>query len=567
MPECHHNLLRRQIRRYLGGTIKIPVELLPFLDAVSQAYRDSDADRTLSERALDISSAELFGTNAKLRYQRDLFLSFMNNSPLVAYMKNERGRYSYVNLKFEDLVQRPSSEILGRTDSELSIAEHPHEKTAPAVADMQPGDSMEVMERWQVEGEPHEWLVQKFAVSDDDGRRHVASLGMDVTESRRAEEQLRQSQKLNAIGRLAGGIAHDFNNLLTVIIGYSQVLHDRFAGDPESRTDLDEILKASERAAGLTRQLLVFSRKQVVQPKRLDVNEVLGEMDRMLRRLIGEDVQFAVISKDQAWPVRADAGHLQQVIMNLVLNARDAMPRGGKLTIETANTVLDDSASKRVGLSAGEYLVISVTDTGTGMSADVRARLFEPFFTTKKVGQGTGLGLSTAYGIVTQSLGNITVYSEVGHGSTFRVYLPRLRDENSSRAPATASRTVPRGKERILVVEDEDSLRGLIATRLQAAGYLVEVARDGAEALSTQLVGSPNFDLVISDVVMPKMGGTELAAKMKASSPRVKVLLMSGYPDGAMVQAGEISEEMPFINKPFATADLLRKVRETLDSR
>ncbi|MEK7469092.1 MAG: ATP-binding protein [Planctomycetota bacterium] len=407
---------------------------------------------------------------------------------------------------------------------------------------------------------------QAFPIKDIAGSVYrIGGMAEDITEKRNAEEMLRQSQKMQAIGRLAGGIAHDFNNLLTVILGYAAAVQEGFAEGSGGHADVSEIIKAGERASSLTRQLLVFSRKQVVQPRKLDLNTVISEMEKMLRRLIGEDIQFNAVLRQGLWTVRTDPSQIQQVVMNLVLNARDAMPDGGALTVETANVTLEAELSSRYGLAAGEYVLLAVTDTGSGMTPETRARLFEPFFTTKAPGQGTGLGLSTVYGIVSQSSGQVTVYTEVGKGSTFKVYFPRILEGQDS-SPASTIASASRGRERLLVVEDEDMVRQLIKVRLAAQGYEIHVARNGVEALAIHAATPTRFDLVITDVVMPQLGGVELARRLAETSPGLRVLFMSGYPDGAIVQQGELPEETPFLQKPFATADLLCKVRATLDS-
>ena len=388
----------------------------------------------------------------------------------------------------------------------------------------------------------------------------------DVTERRRLEEQFRQAQKMEAVGRLAGGVAHDFNNLLTVINGYSDLLLDALpAGDP-TRDLLDEIRKAGERSAGLTRQLLAFSRKAVVAPRILDLNALVLDMEQMLRRLIGEDVALAVKPQIRLGTVRADAGHLEQVLMNLVVNARDAMPRGGRLTVETRNADLDEAyARTHAGVRPGRYVLLAVSDTGHGIPADILPHLFEPFFTTKGPGQGTGLGLATVHGIVQQAGGHVGVYSEVGVGTTFKVYLPRLADAAGNPAPMSALRPPSRGTETILLVEDEGGVRALTRHVLQAAGYTVLEAADGAEAVRLAAAHRGRVHLLVTDVVMPGVGGRELAGRLAAGQPGLKVLYLSGYTDDAVVRHGVLEEHVHFLQKPFTPAALAHKVREVLD--
>jgi two-component system cell cycle sensor histidine kinase/response regulator CckA len=356
---------------------------------------------------------------------------------------------------------------------------------------------------------------------------------VDVTEQRREEGQRHQAQKMEAVGRLAGGVAHDFNNMLTVIMGYGDMLAAAVDSDPNLSRVVTEINRAAERAAGLTRQLLAFSRQQVMVPKVLDLNVVIGDINRMLQRLIGEDVEISIIqSKALDW-VKADPGQIEQVIVNLAVNARDAMPTGGRLTIETANVELDQSyAGAHAGVTPGPYVMLAVSDTGTGMDERTRAHIFEPFFTTKEVGKGTGLGLSTVYGIVRQSGGHIWLYSEAGRGTTFKIYLPkvdRLREPDQTHTPERKQVEVPHGSETVLLVKDDASLRLFVSTVLRECGYQILEAQNGIEAVSIaeQFAGRIDFDL--TDVVMPKMGGRELSAALGARREGIKILYMSGY--------------------------------------
>jgi signal transduction histidine kinase/CheY-like chemotaxis protein len=388
----------------------------------------------------------------------------------------------------------------------------------------------------------------------------------DVTEQRHLEEQFRQSQKMEAVGQLAGGIAHDFNNLLTAILGNTQLLlRDLPPGDAK-RGDVEEIRKASERAASLTRQLLAYSRRQMLQPEILDLNVVVVEMDKMLRRLIGEHITLATVLASDLGRVRADPNQIEQVIVNLAVNARDAMEAGGKLTIETANVELDDAfAQAHLGAVPGSYAMLAVTDTGHGMDATVRAHLFEPFFTTKEVGKGTGLGLATVYGIVKQSGGYISVYSETGRGSSFKVYLPRI--ETAADHSATPSRGGPaRGSETVLVVEDEPAVLSLSCRALEAQGYVVLRATDAETAQRIVERHGGTIHLLLTDVVMPGLSGRELADRLTVKRPGIRVLYMSGYPGDAVVQHGALPSGTAFLQKPFSPDGLARKVRDVLDA-
>ena len=389
----------------------------------------------------------------------------------------------------------------------------------------------------------------------------------DMTERRQLELQLRQSQKMEAIGQLAGGVAHDFNNLLTIISGYSEMMADGLGPESPHIGQVKEIQKAADRAAALTRQLLAFGRRQVLAPQVLDLNEVVSNVDKMLRRLIGEDINLVPISGGGLGRVKADAGQIEQIIMNLAVNARDAMPQGGKLTIETADVVLDDTyARKHLAVTPGPYVMLAVSDTGCGMDEATQARIFEPFFTTKPPGKGTGLGLATVYGIVKQSGGNIWMYSEPGKGTTFKVYLPRVDDMVAEVKLSQAKDGDPRGAETVLVVEDEETIRSLVRGILEKHGYTVLEANGGVEGLAICQQHPHTIHLVLTDVVMPQLSGPELAGKLASLRPETKVLFMSGYTNKAIGQDGLLDKNTAFIEKPFTPQALARKVREVLDA-
>jgi two-component system cell cycle sensor histidine kinase/response regulator CckA len=381
------------------------------------------------------------------------------------------------------------------------------------------------------------------------------------------EEQLRQSQKMEAVGQLAGGIAHDFNNLLTAITGYSEMTLRRLEPESPVRRNVEEIKKAGLRAADLTRQLLAFSRKQALQPKVLDINSVVSEVDKLLRRLIGEDIELFTFLTPDLGRVMADPGQVEQVLMNLVVNARDAVAEGGKITIETANVYLDDDyARKHASVESGAYVLLAVSDTGSGMDAATQGRIFEPFFTTKGVDKGTGLGLSTVYGVVKQSGGSIWVYSEVGKGTSFKVYLPRVDAKTDVGLPEGATLAVSQGTETVLLVEDEQAVRHMARHILEASGYTVLEAASGPEAIEVCKVHDGPVDLLLSDVVMPHMSGPRLSEEVMKIKPGISVLFMSGYTDNAIVQHGVLKEGMHFLQKPFSPDALALKVRESLDS-
>jgi signal transduction histidine kinase len=388
----------------------------------------------------------------------------------------------------------------------------------------------------------------------------------DVTDRKRLEEQLRQAQKMEAVGRLAGGVAHDFNNVLTAIFGYADLLTEEFPAGSPARQDLEEIRKAATRASALTRQLLAFSRQQVLAPVVLSVNDLVEDVDKMLRRLLGEDVDLRVTLARDAGNVRTDPGQLQQVIMNLVVNARDAMPTGGKLLIETADTELTEQyAELHQPVIPGRYVMVAVSDTGVGMDAQTKARIFEPFFTTKEKSKGTGLGLSTVYGIVKQSGGYIWVYSEPGHGTTFKVYLPRVDAPVDPQAPPREVGTIT-GTETILLAEDDEMLRPLSKGLLEKLGYTVLESENASQALGLADAHVGPIHLLIADVVMPGASGRELARRLADSRPDTKVLYVSGYTDDAIVHHGMLEPGLNFLQKPFTPAALASKVREVLDA-
>ncbi len=403
--------------------------------------------------------------------------------------------------------------------------------------------------------------------------RGVIEYVRDVSEARRAEaalkdteEQLRQAHKMEAIGTLAGGVAHDFNNLLTAILGYADLVRRGLPTESTVSKRADELIRVASRAAGLTRKLLAFSRKQTVAPVAIDLNGVIADMREMLRRVIAEDIELAFAPAARLAPVLADPGQIEQVILNLVVNARDAMPQGGRLTVETSNVVLDDGyAARHVAVRPGPYVMLSVSDNGCGMDAETRSHLFEPFFTTKEPGKGTGLGLATVYGIVKQAGGNVWIYSEPGRGTTVKVYLPPAQELGGyDQAPLEVVDRVGSASGTILVVEDEGSIRELASDILHDCGYVVLTARDGWEAQAILRDHAGRIDLLLTDIVMPRMNGRELVEKALALRPELALLYMSGYTDEALLGRGVLTADAPFLQKPFTAEDLARKVREAI---
>jgi PAS domain S-box-containing protein len=413
----------------------------------------------------------------------------------------------------------------------------------------------------------YRWIRCEMRLLQDapEGSGEVVGSWSDITERKHLEDQFRQAQKMEAVGRLAGGVAHDFNNLLTIINGYGEVVLGGLPADDPTRALIREVLAAGKRAAGLTRQLLAFSRKTILEPKVLDLNAVVADVDKMLRRILGEDIQMAVVADPEAGAVKADPGQIEQVLLNLVVNARDAMPQGGRLTIEVRNVDLDETyARDHAEVRPGPHVMLAVTDTGCGMDAATMARIWEPFFSTKGE-RGTGLGLATVYGIIKQSGGHVAVYSELGRGTTFKVYLPCVDKRPLPVKSSTSLAVMPRGHETVLLVEDADGVRALARHILRSCGYTILEASDGVEAVRLAEQHGKPIDLLVTDVVMPRMAGREVAERLAALHTGVKVLFLSGYTDDAVVRHGILEAQVAFLQKPFSPAALATKVREVLD--
>jgi PAS domain S-box-containing protein len=463
----------------------------------------------------------------------------------------------------------PAEEAIGRTISMLAPPDRADEMLG-ILARLRQGKPVGQFETVRVrkDGEPIQVSLTISPIRDAAGRTvGAATIARDISERKALEEQLRQAQKMEAIGHLAGGVAHDFNNLLTVITGYSDLLLGNLRRDDPAHHLVSEIRKAGDRAAALTRQLLAFSRKAILQPVVLDLNAVVEDMDKMCRRLIGEDVEFVTSLDPALGKVKADPGQVEQALLDLVVNARDAMPTGGRLTIETRNVELDEAfARTHVEVRPGPYVLLAVSDTGCGMTPEVKAHTFEPFFTTKEVGKGTGLGLAMVHGVVKQSEGHIEVASEVGRGTTFSIYLPRLEPAPAAGRPDSSEVRIPGGRETVLLTEDEDGLRTLTRMVLESNGYAVIVARSPQEALEAATRHKGPLHLLVTDVVMPQMNGCQLAGLLTPLYPGLKVLYISGYTDEAVIRHGVRERETAFLQKPFTPATLARKVREVLDS-
>jgi PAS domain S-box-containing protein len=494
--------------------------------------------------------------------------------------ENAADMIAVVDAKGERLYNSPSYErILGYTADDLQSTDpldqvhaEDRDKVAKAAAEALSTGAGANLE-YRMRHKDGSWRTLESSASTILKAGQVEKLvivNRDVTERKRLEEQFRQSQKMEAVGRLSGGVAHDFNNLLGVIIGYGEVVQEGTGADSPLRTCVEEMLKAGHRAASLTRQLLAFSRQQVMDPRVLDLNAVVKDMEKMLKRLISEDIHLKTDLDSGLARIKADQGQIEQVIMNLVVNARDAMPSGGDLEIKTRNFHMDEAFVRRYPypVQPGNYILLTVTDAGVGMDATTRARVFEPFFTTKEKGKGTGLGLSTVYGVVKQSGGYIEVVSEPGAGATFKIYLPKVEEALDTQKQTSELPASLHGTETVLLVEDELSLRKLSRHLLELCGYSVLEAENGVEAMKiSQEHQQRNIDLLLTDVVMPGMGGRVLADQLVKQRPKTRVLYMSGYTGQTVGDHGVLAEGSFFLPKPFTREGLARKVREALDGR
>ncbi len=501
-----------------------------------------------------------------LRASEEKFAKAFRSSPMAIMISQlSDGRLLEVNDGFSRMTGYAREEVVGRSTLELDLYADPADRARVMSLLSQKGYFRDMEANFRTKSGGIRNGLGAGELIELGSVRCLISVVVDVTEQKQMEEQFRQAQKMEAVGRLAGGVAHDFNNLLGVIIGFSDLLKDRIKGDDTALKYVGEVLKAGDSAARLTRQLLAFSRKQVLEPRVLNLNDIISDMGKMLHRLIGEDIKLITVAAPDLGRVKADPGQIEQVILNLAVNARDAMPQGGKLVIETSNTILDETyARAHISVTPGRYVMLCVSDNGMGMDAETRLRIFEPFFTTKK--QGTGLGLATVYGIVKQSGGNIWVYSETGKGTAFKIYLPRVDSKAEMTGGQASSDKVSTGTETILLVEDSESLRAVAREYLERAGYTVVEAPDGNEAVRVAEQCKATIHLLLTDVVMPGMSGRDVAEHVKRHHTGIKVLYMSGYTDDAIVHHGVLEEGVALLAKPFAGESLVLKVRQILDS-
>lgn len=579
------NLRRMERRQWWLFSSGIVITLLLTLGIVSfatpmliSAVESSNSIKTNSEiRALvalvllfDIyvlfQQLQIYRFRTHFTEREKLFRLISENAADMVALVDASGRRLYSSPSCQKLLGYSADE-LAETSAYEQI--HPDDREGVILAITEARRSgVDRRLEYRVRHKNNRWLVVESTVSvarNHEKDEKLVIVNRDITDRKQLEEQLYLSQKLEAIGRLSGGIAHDFNNLLGVIIGYSEALQLEIREDHPLREAIDGIKNAGNRAAVLTQQLLAFSRKQVLEPKVLDLNTVVSDVEKMLRRLIGEDIDLKILLAQQLGAVKADRGQIDQVILNLVVNSRDAMPEGGTLTLETSNADLGETDVNRFRyVVPGHYVLLKVTDTGCGMSADHQSHIFEPFFTTKEPGKGTGLGLATVYGVIKQSGGYIWVESELGKGTTFRIYLPRVQEPREIQVTDRLRERAGRRSQTILLVEDEPSLRKLTRDALVGIGHSVLEARDAFEALEIALKADFSIDLLLTDVVMPGMSGRVLSDKLLASRPDIRVLYMSGYTDGAVATHGVLESGVSILRKPFTRQELTERVDEVL---
>jgi len=542
-----------------------------WLSENARAVRDANGNILYYEGTVEDITAYR-QAEEQLRHQEAEHRRLIENMPEVVWKADEQGKAFFISEKIKNAFGYTPEEIRHEGEHLWFGRMHPddRERVREAYSKLF-RENLPFNVEYRIQHRDGRWMWwhdRAVGTKGNHGERYAEGLLSDITERKQMEQQLRQTQKMEAIGQLAGGVAHDFNNLLTVIRGHTDLLIDHIGQTDALRRNVEQIQKSADRAASLTRQLLAFSRKQVLQPKVLDLNAVVAEMGKMLPRLIGENISLIIAAAPSLGTVKADPGQIEQVILNLAVNARDAMVQGGRLTIETANVDLDEAyARQHITARPGRHVMLAVSDTGCGMDPETQSHIFEPFFTTKELGRGTGIGLATVYGIVKQTGGWIWVYSEVGKGTTFKIHLPRVDEADEVVGESKAPVGVRRGSETVLVVEDNDSLRQLTCEFLVGAGYAVLAAQDGAEAIRIAGGHSGEIHLLLTDIVMPGINGHELAQRLASLRPDTKVLYASGYAGVAVLQQGVLEEGSSFLPKPFSRDALAQKVREVLEAK
>lgn len=564
---------RMQILNFLISTYEAAMhkndELLSARDELKRLNEQLEEKVKERTAALMEEIEERKRVEKALRESEKKYRTLFEESKDAVYISTPEGKLLDINTAGVELYGYSSKEELLKVDvaKDLYLNPEDREKFIQLMQEQGFVKDFEVTER-RKDGKKLILLITGTTVRNGEGNI-IAYRGIlrDITNQRNLEEQLLQAQKMEAIGQLTGGIAHDFNNLLTVIRGYSQLSITKLKEDDPLRVNIERIENAAEKASVLINQLLAFGRRQVMEMKIIDLNAMLKDLETMLHRLISEDIELIMTLSKDLGMAKADPGQIEQVIFNLVVNSKDAMPCGGKLTIETTNIKLDETYTRfHLGISPGDYVMISVSDNGIGMTPEVKERIFEPFFTTKEKGKGTGLGLSTVYGIVKQSGGHIWVYSEPGHGTTFKIYLPRVDEPLEIYEKKSFNKEIPSGNETILVVEDDSAIRELISIILKMKGYGVLEASYYSDALAICEKHLDHIHLLLTDIIMPEMSGLELADRITSSCSEIKVLYMSGYTNDAIIHHGVLEKGMSFIQKPFTPEALLRKVREVLDA-
>jgi PAS domain S-box-containing protein len=567
-----HIALEAKLHSAIGFPVLAGEEVVAIIEFFAFESRDEDLPLIEMTAAVTAQIGSVIKSKLAedaLRQAREFLSSLLDHAPVPIYVRDADDRYRLVNRAWEEFTGKKRQQVIGQRPDIVHQSKSLRElmeRNRRVIESGKPIAGEEAIER---SDGTHYFHTVKFPLRDGEGRvEAVGGISIDITERKRLEQQLLQSQKMESVGRLAGGVAHEFNNLLTAILGYMELLGPKLAGDDPAQSYLRSIGQAANRGTALAQQLLAFARKQIIEPRIVNLNELMLRMNTILRRLIGEHIDLVALPSDGLGNVRADPGQLEQIVLSLAVNARDAMPNGGKLSIATANITLQEAEVRRYpAVKAGEYVLLTVSDTGTGMSDEVKRHLFEPFYTTKGVqsGGGTGLGLAMCYGIVKQNGGHIAVYSELGRGTSIEIYLPRVhapapRPAVDERMPQLA------GTETILLVEDEPLVRTVFAAALRQRGFNILEAANGEEALRLAQEYKETIHLLVTDVVMPRLGGRRLAEILILDRPHVRTLFVSGYTENTVFDHSVLTEGVAFLQKPFMPVALVKKVREVLDA-